>query len=111
MTTSHMPFQRTTAGPRGPDSGQAGAEEAHIERRTQEIGRELLADARQQQSGVLSARFWTEQLMGCAMQDPAFKVQLFRFVDLFPCSARPTRCTPAPSTRTVAGSCGSRFPS
>ena len=34
--------------------------------------------------GVFSARFWSDQLMNWAMKDPAFKVQLFRFVDVFP---------------------------
>ncbi len=55
-----------------------------IERRATEIGRELLRSAREQRSGVLSSRFWVDQMMSWAMHDPAFKVQLFRFVDVFP---------------------------
>lgn len=33
---------------------------------------------------MLSSQFWSDQLMHWAMKDPAFKVQLFRFVDVFP---------------------------
>ena len=40
--------------------------------------------ARDYSSGVFSARFWNDQLMNWAMKDPAFKVQLFRFIDVFP---------------------------
>jgi len=63
-----------------------------VERRTVEIGRELLRAARDYSSGVFSARFWNDQLMNWSMKDPAFKIQLFRFIDVFPCSARPPWC-------------------
>ena len=33
---------------------------------------------------MFSAAFWSDKLMDWAMQDEAFKVQLFRFVDAFP---------------------------
>ncbi len=33
---------------------------------------------------MLSAKFWNDQLMNWAMKDPAFKIQLFRFIDVFP---------------------------
>ena len=49
-----------------------------------EIGRELLRSARDYSAGVFSARFWNDQLMNWAMKDPAFKLQLFRFIDVFP---------------------------
>ncbi len=55
-----------------------------LERQATEIGRELLAAAREHRSGLFSARFWSDQLMGWAMKDPAFKVQLLRFIDVFP---------------------------
>lgn len=48
------------------------------------IGRELLRHARRQRAGLFSSKFWSDQLMNWAMKDPAFKVQLFRFVDVFP---------------------------
>jgi RHH-type proline utilization regulon transcriptional repressor/proline dehydrogenase/delta 1-pyrroline-5-carboxylate dehydrogenase len=55
-----------------------------VERRTLEIGRELLGPARQYKPGLFSAKFWFDQLMNWAMKDPAFKMQLFRFIDVFP---------------------------
>jgi RHH-type transcriptional regulator, proline utilization regulon repressor / proline dehydrogenase / delta 1-pyrroline-5-carboxylate dehydrogenase len=51
-----------------------------VEAWTVEIGSELLGRARQHRGG----RFWSDQMLGWAMKDPAFKVQLFRFVDTFP---------------------------
>ena len=55
-----------------------------LERRAGEIGRELLKMAREHKTGILSARFWSDQLMNWSMKDPGFKVQLFRFIDVFP---------------------------
>jgi len=47
-------------------------------------GSEMLEHARSSRSGFLSAAFWSDKLMDWSMKDPAFKVQLFRFVDAFP---------------------------
>ncbi len=66
-------------------------ERGALERRTTEIGRQLLAAARQAQPGVLSAQFWSDQLMNWAMHDPVFKVQLFRFIDVLPMLRTPER--------------------
>jgi RHH-type proline utilization regulon transcriptional repressor/proline dehydrogenase/delta 1-pyrroline-5-carboxylate dehydrogenase len=55
-----------------------------LEDAVQRIGADLLDRARKNRSGVLSAAFWSDQLMDWAMKDEAFKVQLFRFVDAFP---------------------------
>ena len=55
-----------------------------VERRIIEIGTEFLDLARGGKVGVLNAAFWSDKLMEWAMQDEAFKVQLFRFVDAFP---------------------------
>jgi RHH-type proline utilization regulon transcriptional repressor/proline dehydrogenase/delta 1-pyrroline-5-carboxylate dehydrogenase len=55
-----------------------------VERRATEIGREILQSARDHRAGFFSARFWSDQLMNWAMKDPAFKLQLFRFIDVFP---------------------------
>ena len=60
------------------------AENGQVERLTQQIGDELLGIALRQGGGVLSSRFWADRLIRWAMQDPAFKVQLFRFVDVLP---------------------------
>ncbi|MEL7471769.1 MAG: proline dehydrogenase family protein [Planctomycetota bacterium] len=53
------------------------------------IGRDFLERARAHKSGVLSARFYSDKLMDWSMKDPAFKVQLFRFVDAFPTLTTP----------------------
>ena len=55
-----------------------------LERRAMQIGVELLKTAREHRSGIFSSRFWSDQLMDWAMKDPAFKLQLFRFIDVFP---------------------------
>src|SRR5581483_10373365 len=55
-----------------------------IEEQTQQIGRDLLERARGHTRGFFSSRFWSDKLMEWATKDPAFKVQLFRFVDVFP---------------------------
>ncbi|MEX2218910.1 MAG: proline dehydrogenase family protein [Phycisphaerales bacterium] len=61
-----------------------GDGDAALEPRIHQIGRELLDRARSHMAGVLSARFYSDKLMEWSMRDPAFKVQLFRFVDAFP---------------------------
>lgn len=53
---------------------------SEVESRTVQIGSELLGRARQHRGG----RFWSDQVLSWAMKDPAFKIQLFRFVDAFP---------------------------
>jgi RHH-type proline utilization regulon transcriptional repressor/proline dehydrogenase/delta 1-pyrroline-5-carboxylate dehydrogenase len=55
-----------------------------VEDLTQQIGRDLLDRARSHTKGFFSSRFWSDKLMERATKDPEFKVQLFRFVDVFP---------------------------
>ncbi|MBN1395935.1 MAG: proline dehydrogenase family protein [Pirellulales bacterium] len=62
----------------------AVSQSPELERRATEIGRELLKMAREYKTGVFSMKFWNDQLMNWSMKDPAFKVQLFRFIDVFP---------------------------
>ncbi|MBA4029263.1 MAG: L-glutamate gamma-semialdehyde dehydrogenase [Planctomyces sp.] len=69
---------RKDAGP-GPSPHDAPAEA-----RIAQIGAELLTRARAHRAGVLSSQFYSDALMNWSMKDPAFKVQLFRFVDAFP---------------------------
>jgi RHH-type transcriptional regulator, proline utilization regulon repressor / proline dehydrogenase / delta 1-pyrroline-5-carboxylate dehydrogenase len=71
-----------TVAPVRVDAG--GAPAGDLEARTIQIGRELLDVARSKQAGLLSKQFWQDKMMGWSMKDPAFKVQLFRFVDCFP---------------------------
>jgi hypothetical protein len=55
-------------------------EVAEVDSRTVAIGRELLNRARQQPGRT----WWSEQMLRWALKNPAFKVQLLRFVDVFP---------------------------
>src|ERR1041384_2601785 len=66
-----------------PSPAPGSAAEA-LEPRIHQLGRELLDKARAHRSGLLSARFSSDKLMEWSMCYPAFKVQLFRFVDAFP---------------------------
>ena len=65
--------------PAAPSSG-----DARRESRILDIGTDFLTRARAHKSGVLSAKFYNDALMEWSMKDPAFKVQMFRFVDAFP---------------------------
>ena len=60
----------------------AGGE--NLQQRTMEIGGRLLAGARKHRKGLFSAGFWSDQLVSWTMKDPAFRMQLFRFIDVFP---------------------------
>ncbi|MEY2715160.1 MAG: Bifunctional protein PutA, partial [Planctomycetota bacterium] len=63
-------------------AGKAIARDATVETRTLAIGTDFLTRARNARTGMLAV--WSEGLMDWAMQDEAFKVQIFRFVDCFP---------------------------
>ena len=55
-----------------------------LEDRTRQYGREIFARL-DRQGPILFTRAWVEdKLMGLGMQDPALKVELFRFVDTLP---------------------------
>lgn len=75
--------------PRGSSRADTGAPvpllgSGALESRCQAIATEILAAAREGQSGILSGAFWSDKLMAWSMKDPDFKVQLFHFVDCFP---------------------------
>ena len=59
------------------------------EQRILQIGTSLLDQARSKKQSWLSTAFWSDKLMDWAMQDEAFKIQLFRFVDTFPMLVTP----------------------
>ncbi|MBC8202736.1 MAG: bifunctional proline dehydrogenase/L-glutamate gamma-semialdehyde dehydrogenase [Planctomycetes bacterium] len=59
------------------------------EQRILAIGSLLLNQARSKKQSWLSTAFWSDKLMDWAMQDEAFKIQLFRFVDTFPMLVTP----------------------
>ncbi|MBY0460813.1 MAG: L-glutamate gamma-semialdehyde dehydrogenase [Gemmataceae bacterium] len=62
---------------------------ADLDARTKQYGREIFARLNRQ-GPVLFSRAWAEdKLMGLGMNDPALKVQLFRFVDTLPYLKQP----------------------
>jgi len=54
------------------------------ERRIHEIGREILERARAAEPSILSREGWSERLQEWVLADARRRVQLFRFVDVFP---------------------------
>jgi RHH-type proline utilization regulon transcriptional repressor/proline dehydrogenase/delta 1-pyrroline-5-carboxylate dehydrogenase len=64
--------------PRAPSPGRHST--VASEELTLHIGTDLLSHARQQRG----PSYWSEQFLTWAMKSPAFKVQLFRYVDAFP---------------------------
>ena len=49
-----------------------------------DIGRRIFAHVQDRRPHLYQSDWWQGQAMAWAMRDPAFKVQLFRFVDVFP---------------------------
>jgi len=75
---------KVTVNQRRPPSAPGGNATADFEAEVRRLGGELLDVARSGKAGVLSKSFWSDQLLDWSMRDPAFKVQLLRFVDVFP---------------------------
>ena len=73
-------FERKPAIPLAAQSPAGG----DLQQRTLEIGGRLLAGVRKHRKGLFSAGFWSDQLVSWTMKDPAFRTQLFRFIDVFP---------------------------
>jgi len=59
------------------------ATKTHLDR-VQELGHELFQSMQQAKTSVFAKAFWQDQLMDWSMRDEAFKVEMFRFVDVFP---------------------------
>lgn len=55
-----------------------------LEPRVKEIGRQIFAALADQRPHIYQTDWWQGQALEWAMRDEAFKVQLFRFVDVFP---------------------------
>jgi RHH-type proline utilization regulon transcriptional repressor/proline dehydrogenase/delta 1-pyrroline-5-carboxylate dehydrogenase len=72
-----------------PAQSPAPARDSSLEDQIQSIGADLLDQAREKQKGLLSGKFWSDKLMSWTMSDPAFKTQLFRFVDVMPALRTP----------------------
>ena len=59
-------------------------DEATLENRTQEVGRELFGRLKHRAPSIFHGRWWEDRLMSWAMSDESVKVQMFRFVDVLP---------------------------
>jgi RHH-type proline utilization regulon transcriptional repressor/proline dehydrogenase/delta 1-pyrroline-5-carboxylate dehydrogenase len=55
-----------------------------VERAIRERGRQLFAGIRDETPSLFNTARWTGKVLDWAMRNPAFKLQLFRFVDVFP---------------------------
>lgn len=55
-----------------------------FEDRVRAIGEELFARMQGNTPGVFDKAWWSGQVLEWAMKDPAFKTEMFRFVDVFP---------------------------
>ena len=58
--------------------------DAAIEARVQSVGREIFAKSASNQMGLFDKGYWSGKMMEWSMQYPAFKVEMFRFVDVLP---------------------------
>jgi len=57
---------------------------ARVEQRTQSLGREIFERVRPPRHSPLGVAWWEERLMDWCMSDEALKVQMLRYVDVFP---------------------------
>src|SRR5438445_2071681 len=57
---------------------------APSERGVQDLARRIAEAGASERSRIFRGSWWSEQLLDWAMAHPAFKTQLFRFVDVFP---------------------------
>ena len=57
---------------------------AGVERDPQDLARRIAELGTGQRSKLFRMSWWSDRMMDWAMSRPAFKTQLFRFVDVFP---------------------------
>ena len=55
-----------------------------FEQEVRELGERIFEIAGQDVPSVFDGRWWSGKVMDWSMKDPAFKVEMFRFVDVFP---------------------------
>ena len=65
-------------------AAKSSSPDNRVEKRTQEIGRELFGRLQHRSPSIFHGRWWEDRLMSWAMGDEAVKVQMFRFVDVLP---------------------------
>ena len=57
---------------------------ALLEPRIRAIGEDLASRSSGMSPGLFDSRWWSQAAINLAMKDPAFKAQLFRFIDVLP---------------------------
>jgi RHH-type proline utilization regulon transcriptional repressor/proline dehydrogenase/delta 1-pyrroline-5-carboxylate dehydrogenase len=57
---------------------------ALLEPRIRAIGEDLARRSGGRAPGLFDSRWWSQAAINLAMKDPAFKAQLFRFIDVLP---------------------------
>jgi RHH-type proline utilization regulon transcriptional repressor/proline dehydrogenase/delta 1-pyrroline-5-carboxylate dehydrogenase len=57
---------------------------ALLESRIRAIGEDLARRSSGLSPGLFDSRWWSQAAINLAMKDPAFKAQLFRFIDVLP---------------------------
>ncbi|MCC8985648.1 MAG: hypothetical protein LM513_03565, partial [Nitrospira sp.] len=57
---------------------------ALLEPRIRAIGEDLARRSGGLSPGLFDSRWWSQAAINLAMKDPAFKAQLFRFIDVLP---------------------------
>ncbi len=56
----------------------------NLEERTFELGKDILERMEGETPSIFDKQWWTGVMMEWCMKDPAFKLEMFRFVDVFP---------------------------
>ena len=64
-----------------------------LEARIQETGRRLYQLIEEERPAVFEKEFWMGKVLAWCMEDEAFKVEMFRFIDVFPYLNRPESVT------------------
>ena len=62
---------------------------AASEARIREVGEDLFRRMKGQTPGLFDKAWWSGQVLEWAMRDQGFKVEMFRFVDVFPVLSTP----------------------
>ena len=64
-----------------------------LEKRIESIGRTIYSGMSDTSPTILNPVWWSGHLLKWAMKDESFKIQLFRFIDLFPALSRNRQVT------------------
>lgn len=56
----------------------------YIQNKIESLGAELIKRMKGEKPGIFNGHYWHNKLMEWIIQDPEFKINLFRFVDVFP---------------------------